>query len=52
LRGFERSCESTLAKSTVQLFHGSPRSHMEDILACTPPEARDCDAGRHNGSGF
>jgi putative phosphoesterase len=41
LRGFERSCEITLAKSTVQLFHGSPRSHMEDILASTPPEALD-----------
>jgi predicted phosphodiesterase len=39
LRGFERSCEITLAKSTVQLFHGSPRSHMEEILASTPPEA-------------
>jgi predicted phosphodiesterase len=41
LRGFERSCEITLAKSTVQLFHGSPRSHMEDILASTQPEALD-----------
>ena len=41
LRGFEMSCEITLAKSTVQLFHGSPRSHMEDILASTPPEALD-----------
>ena len=41
LRGFERSCEITLAKSTVQLFHGSPRSHTEDILASTPPEALD-----------
>jgi predicted phosphodiesterase len=40
-RGFERSCEITLAKSTVRLFHGSPRSHMEDILASTPPEALD-----------
>jgi hypothetical protein len=33
LRSFERSCENTLAKSTVQLFHGSPRSPMEDILS-------------------
>jgi putative phosphoesterase len=41
LGGFERSFEITLAKSTVQLFHGSPRSHMEDILALTPPEALD-----------
>jgi diadenosine tetraphosphatase ApaH/serine/threonine PP2A family protein phosphatase len=41
LRGFERSCEITLAKTTVQLFHGSPRSHTEDILASTPPAALD-----------
>jgi putative phosphoesterase len=41
LRAFERSCEITLGKSTVQLFHGSPLSHMEDILASTPPEALD-----------
>jgi putative phosphoesterase len=41
LGSFERSCEITLAKSTVQFFHGSPRSHMEDILASTPPEALD-----------
>ena len=41
LRGFERSCEITVAETTVQLFHGSPRSHMEDILASTQPEALD-----------
>jgi predicted phosphodiesterase len=41
LRGFEQSCEITLARSTVQLFHGSPRSRMEDILATSPPEALD-----------
>jgi hypothetical protein len=37
LRGFGRSRESMLAKSTAQLFHGSPRSHMEDILASSRP---------------
>jgi putative phosphoesterase len=41
LRGFERCREISLGKLTVQLFHGSPRSHMEDILASTPPEALD-----------
>jgi hypothetical protein len=25
----------------VQLFHGSPRSHIEDILASMPPEVLD-----------
>jgi putative phosphoesterase len=42
LRGFERRREIPLGpKSTVQLFHGSPRSHSEDILASTPPDALD-----------
>jgi putative phosphoesterase len=42
LRCFERRSEILLSsQSTVQLFHGSPRSHMEDILASTPPEALD-----------
>jgi len=25
--------------ATLKLFHGTPRSHMEDMLATTPPEA-------------
>ena len=42
LRGFERRSEIRLSgQSTVQLLHGSPRSHMENILASTPPEALD-----------
>jgi len=41
LRGFERCREIAMGKLTVQLFHGSPRSHMEDILSSTPPEALD-----------
>jgi hypothetical protein len=54
LRGFERSWEITLAKSTLQLFHSSPRSHMEDILASAPPEALDAmltDWHNRDGSG-
>jgi hypothetical protein len=36
LRGFERRSEILLrGQSTVQLFHGSPRSHMENMLAST-----------------
>ena len=27
--------------AVLDLFHGSPRSHMEDLLATTPPEALD-----------
>jgi putative phosphoesterase len=42
LRGFERRREISLGReSTLQLFHGSPRSHMEDILVSTPAEALD-----------
>jgi putative phosphoesterase len=41
LRGFERRREIPLGKSKMQLFHGSPRSYIEDILASTPPEALD-----------
>ena len=41
LRGFERCREIPLGKLTVQLFHGSPSSYLENILASTPPEALD-----------
>ena len=42
LRGFKRRSEIPLGgHSTVQLFHGSPRSNMEDIVASTSPEALD-----------
>jgi putative phosphoesterase len=49
LRGFERCREISLGKLTVQLFHGSPRSHMEDILSSTPPEALDEMLSRTTG---
>lgn len=40
VRTFVPSLELPLgANATLFLFHGSPRSHMEDILATTPPEA-------------
>ena len=42
LRGFQSTMEVDLgAGSTLLLFHGSPRSHMEDLLATTPPEEVD-----------
>lgn len=42
LRGFQPSCEIPLnGDSKLLLYHGSPRSHMEDLLATTPPEQLD-----------
>ena len=42
LRGFERRREVPLGRnSTLQLFHGSPRSNMEYIVASTSPESLD-----------
>jgi predicted phosphodiesterase len=48
LRGFQSTLEVDLGGgSTLLLFHGSPRSHMEDLLATTPPhELDDMLAGR------
>ena len=44
--GFLGAFKSTLeieldARSSLLLFHGSPRSHMEDLLATTPPDQLD-----------
>jgi predicted phosphodiesterase len=42
LRGFERGREIELGrKSKLYVFHGSPRSNTEDLLATTPPDALD-----------
>lgn len=42
LRGFEATYRIPLeGGSTLSLFHGSPRSHMDDLLATTPPEEVD-----------
>jgi putative phosphoesterase len=40
-RDFLRSFQRTIALEGLFLFHGSPRSHMEDLLATTPPERID-----------
>lgn len=42
LRGFHTSLEIPLdGTSTLFLFHGTPRSNMEDLLATTPPDMVD-----------
>lgn len=42
LHTFQRSIEISVDEHTkIFLFHGSPRSHMEDILATTPPDELD-----------
>jgi len=42
LATFEPTAHCTLdGSTTLYSFHGSPRSHMEDILAETPPEVLD-----------
>jgi putative phosphoesterase len=41
VRGFVRTLEIPLERGTLFLFHGTPRSHMEDLLAETPPERVD-----------
>jgi putative phosphoesterase len=42
LRTFRAGLELPLeGGSTLLLFHGSPRSHMDDLLATTPPDELD-----------
>jgi putative phosphoesterase len=42
VRGFQRQLRVALdGGGELLLFHGSPRSHMQDILATTPAEALD-----------
>lgn len=42
LTGFRTTMEIPLdQRSTLFLFHGTPRSHMEDLLATTPAEELD-----------
>jgi putative phosphoesterase len=42
VRTFRRKAELSLgAAGTLLVFHGSPRSHMEDLLATTPPAEVD-----------
>src|SRR5215468_1059019 len=42
VRGFVPHIEIPLSgEATLFLFHGTPRSHMEDLLATTPPDDLD-----------
>jgi putative phosphoesterase len=41
LRTFQPTLELDLGGAQLGLFHGSPRSHMEDLLATTPASALD-----------
>src|SRR6185503_21007890 len=42
LRGFRATMEIDLdGRNKLLLFHGSPHSHMDDLLATTPPEELD-----------
>jgi putative phosphoesterase len=48
LRGFNRRLEIPLDDShRLLLFHGSPESHMKDLLATTPVEELDACLGGH-----
>jgi putative phosphoesterase len=51
LRTFERGREMSLeGGATLLLFHGSPKSHMDDLLATTPPEELDRLLGGHTAT--
>lgn len=51
VRGFERSLEIRLDRgATLFAFHGSPRSHMDDLLATTTGEDLDRLLGGHNAA--
>jgi putative phosphoesterase len=41
VRGFAREATLDLDGVTLRLFHGSPRSNLEDLLATTPPDKLD-----------
>lgn len=46
LRTFRATLELDLDGAVLSLFHGSPRSHMEDLLATTPAEHLDQALGQ------
>jgi putative phosphoesterase len=48
VRTFQRGAEIALGgEAKLLLFHGSPNSHMQDLLATTPPEELDRLLGGH-----
>lgn len=51
LETFQRSLRIDLAgDDTLLLFHGSPLSHMQDLLATTPPDDLDRYLGGHTAT--
>jgi putative phosphoesterase len=51
VRTFQPHLEIALdGDRTLFLFHGSPRSHMEDLLATTPPEKLDGLLGEYRAT--
>ncbi|MEE9253803.1 MAG: metallophosphoesterase family protein [Pseudomonadales bacterium] len=51
LTRFRTTMEIPLSEnSTLFLFHGTPRSHMEDLLATTPPDEVDIMLNGHTGT--
>ncbi|KRQ03812.1 protein phosphatase [Bradyrhizobium manausense] len=50
LRTFKPVAELPLGLGAMLLYHGSPRSNVEDILATTPPEQLDVLLGERQAS--
>lgn len=50
LRTFKPIAELALGSGSMLLYHGSPRSNVEDILATTPPEQLDMLLGERQAS--
>ena len=51
IRTFVPTLEIALdERSTLFLFHGTPRSHMEDLLATTPPDELESMLSGHRGT--
>jgi putative phosphoesterase len=50
IRTFKRSLEIPMERGTLFLFHGTPRSHMEDLLAETPADRVDEFLDGHRAS--
>lgn len=51
LKTFKRHATLDLGdERSLMIFHGTPRSHMENLLATTPPEELDNLLGEHRAS--
>ncbi len=50
LQTFQATLDLEMDGATLGLFHGSPRSHMEDLLATTGADALDQALGEHRAT--